>query len=159
MVSNQEKFFYGIGASANGIKTDAFTYFLLFFYSNIIGLSPGLSSLAIFIALCVDAVTDPLMGVISDRTNHKNGRRHPYFLLGILPMSLSYFMLFAINSDWGFSQTQLFLWMLIFTIFTRLGITLFDVPHRSLGSEMSQSYSERTSISVSYTHLTLPTKA
>ena len=120
MVSNQEKFFYGIGASANGIKTDAFTYFLLFFYSNIIGLSPGLSSLAIFIALCVDAVTDPLMGVISDRTNHKNGRRHPYFLLGILPMSLSYFMLFAINSDWGFSQTQLFLWMLIFTIFTRL---------------------------------------
>ena len=94
MVSNQEKFFYGIGASANGIKTDAFTYFLLFFYSNIIGLSPGLSSLAIFIALCVDAVTDPLMGVISDRTNHKNGRRHPYFLLGILPMSLSYFMLF-----------------------------------------------------------------
>ena len=146
MVTNQEKFFYGIGASANGIKTDAFTYFLLFFYSNIIGLSPGLSSLAIFIALCVDAVTDPLMGVISDRTNHKNGRRHPYFLLGILPMSLSYFMLFAINSDWGFSQTQLFLWMLIFTIFTRLGITLFDVPHRSLGSEMSQSYSERTSI-------------
>ena len=86
------------------------------------------------------------MGVISDRTNHKDGRRHPYFLLGILPMSLSYFMLFAINSDWGFSQTQLFLWMLIFTIFTRLGITLFDVPHRSLGSEMSQSYSERTSI-------------
>ena len=146
MVTNQEKFFYGIGASANGIKIDAFTYFLLFFYSNIIGLSPGLSSLAIFIALCVDAVTDPLMGVISDRTNHKNGRRHPFFLLGILPMSLSYFMLFAINSDWGFSQAQLFLWMLIFTIFTRLGITLFDVPHRSLGSEMSQSYSERTSI-------------
>jgi len=146
MITNQEKFFYGIGASANGIKTDAFTYFLLFFYSNIIGLSPGLSSLAIFIALCVDAVTDPLMGVISDRTNHKNGRRHPYFLLGILPMSLSYFMLFAIQSEWGLSQTQLFLWMLIFTIFTRLGITLFDVPHRSLGSEMSQSYSVRTSI-------------
>ena len=61
-------------------------------------------------------------------------------------MSLSYFMLFAIQSDWGLSQTQLFLWMLIFTIFTRLGMTLFDVPHRSLGSEMSQSYSERTSI-------------
>ena len=46
----------------------SFTFFLLFFYSNIIGLNPGLAGLAIFIALCFDAVTDPLMGTISDNT-------------------------------------------------------------------------------------------
>ena len=142
----KEKFFYASGAVANGVKTDAFTFFLLFFYSNVIGLSPGLASLAIFIALMVDAFTDPLMGVISDRTRHKFGRRHPYFLLGMIPMGLSYFMLFSIQTSWELSQQYLFAWMLTFTMLTRLGMTIFEVPHRSLGSEMSRSYTERTSI-------------
>ena len=142
----KEKFFYASGAVANGVKTDAFTFFLLFFYSNVIGLSPGLASLAIFIALMVDAFTDPLMGVISDRTKHRFGRRHPYFLLGMIPMGLSYFMLFSIQTSWELSQQNLFLWMLTFTMLTRLGMTIFEVPHRSLGSEMSRSYTERTSI-------------
>ena len=145
-VKAREKFFYASGAVANGVKTDGFTFFLLFFYSNVIGLTPGLASLAIFIALMIDAFTDPLMGAISDRTNHRLGRRHPYFLLGIIPMGLSYFMLFSIQSSWQLSQQQLFFWMLAFTALTRLGMTIFDVPHRSLGSEMSRSYTERTSI-------------
>ena len=145
-IQNTEKFFYSSGAIANGVKTDAFTFFLLFFYSNVIGLTPGLASLAIFIALLVDAFTDPLMGVISDRTKHSLGRRHPYFLLGMIPMSLSYFMLFSIQTSWELSQQLLFLWMLTFTMLTRLGMTIFEVPHRSLGSEMSRSYTERTSI-------------
>ena len=145
-IQNKEKFFYSSGAIANGVKTDAFTFFLLFFYSNVIGLTPGLASLAIFIALLVDAFTDPLMGVISDRTKHSLGRRHPYFLLGMIPMSLSYFMLFSIQTSWELSQQLLFLWMLTFTMLTRLGMTIFEVPHRSLGSEISRSYTERTSI-------------
>ena len=83
-ITAKEKFYYSSGAIANGVKSDAFTFFLLFFYSNVIGLTPGLASLAIFIALIIDAFTDPLMGVISDRTKHKLGRRHPYFLLGMI---------------------------------------------------------------------------
>jgi GPH family glycoside/pentoside/hexuronide:cation symporter len=146
MIQTKEKFLYASGAVANGVKTDGFTFFLLFFYSNVIGLSPALASLAIFIALLIDAFTDPIMGAISDRTNHRLGRRHPYFLLGIIPMGLSYFMLFSIQSSWDLTQQQLFFWMLAFTAMTRLGMTVFDVPHRSLGSEMSRSYDERTSI-------------
>lgn len=146
MIQTKEKFLYASGAVANGVKTDGFTFFLLFFYSNVIGLSPALASLAIFIALLIDAFTDPVMGAISDRTNHRLGRRHPYFLLGIIPMGLSYFMLFSIQSSWDLTQQQLFFWMLAFTAMTRLGMTVFDVPHRSLGSEMSRSYDERTSI-------------
>ena len=107
-IQAKEKFFYASGAVANGVKADAFTFFLLFFYSNVIGLTPGLASLAIFIALIVDAFTDPIMGVISDRTKHRLGRRHPYFLLGIIPMGLSYFMLFSIQSSWDLSQQYLF---------------------------------------------------
>ena len=144
MLTNTFKINYSIGAVANGIKTDTFTFFLLFFYSNIIGLNPGLAGLAIFIALCFDAVTDPLMGTISDRTNSKYGRRHPYMMISFMPMSLGYILLFAPRQDWDMSQNDLFLWMTIFTIITRIGMTLFDIPHRAFGGEVTKDYEERT---------------
>ena len=95
MLTNQFKINYSVGSIANGIKTDTFTFFLLFFYSNIIGLNPALAGTAIFIALCVDAVTDPFMGTISDRTNTSFGRRHPYMFFSFIPMSIGYILLFA----------------------------------------------------------------
>ncbi|MEK9649810.1 MAG: MFS transporter [Gammaproteobacteria bacterium] len=140
------KLFYGIGAFANGVKTDAFTYFLLFFYANVVGLAPALASLAILIALMVDAFTDPLMGLISDRTSTKYGKRHPFFLLAVMPVSLSFYLLFSINTVSGWTQSELFIWILTFTILTRLGMTMFEVPHRAFGAEISSSYTQRTSI-------------
>ena len=144
MLTNQFKINYSVGSIANGIKTDTFTFFLLFFYSNIIGLNPGLAGTAIFIALCVDAFTDPLMGTISDRTNSSFGRRHPYMFISFIPMSLGYIFLFAPRQDWDMSQSDLFVWMTIFTILTRIGMTLFDIPHRSFGGEITKNYNERT---------------
>ena len=144
MLSNKFKVNYSIGAVANGVKTDTFTFFLLFFYSNIIGLNPGLAGSAIFIALCIDAVSDPLMGTISDRTNSSLGRRHPYMFISFIPMSLGYILLFAPRQGWNMSQTDLFLWMTVFTVLTRLGMTLFDIPHRAFGGEVTKDYQERT---------------
>ena len=144
MLTNKFKINYSIGSVANGIKTDTFTFFLLFFYSNIIGLKPSLAGLAIFIALCVDAITDPLMGTISDRTKSSLGRRHPYMLISFIPMSLGYVFLFAPRQDWDMSQNDLFVWMTIFTILTRIGMTLFDIPHRAFGGEVTKNYKERT---------------
>ena len=144
MLSNKFKINYSIGSVANGIKTDTFTFFLLFFYSNIIGLNPGLAGSAIFIALCIDAITDPLMGTISDRTNSSLGRRHPYMFISFIPMSIGYILLFAPRQGWDMSQTDLFLWMTVFTVLTRLGMTLFDIPHRAFGGEVTKDYQERT---------------
>jgi len=144
MLTNSFKFNYSIGAVANGIKTDTFTFFLLFFYSRVIGLDPLLSGTAIFLALLVDSVTDPLMGTLSDRTKSKLGRRHPFMLLSFIPVSIFYILLFTPKIEWGLSQTQLFLWMLVCTTFTRVGMTLFEVPHRSFGAEIIKNYEERT---------------
>jgi len=144
MLTNKFKFNYSIGSVANGIKTDTFTFFLLFFYSSVIGLEPGLAGLAILIALVIDAVTDPLMGTISDRTNTKYGRRHPYMMISFIPMSLGYILLFAPRQDWDMSQNDLFIWMTLFTVLTRLGMTLFDIPHRAFGGEVTKNYEERT---------------
>jgi len=144
MLSNKFKINYSIGSVANGVKTDTFTFFLLFFYSNIIGLNPGLAGSAIFIALCIDAITDPLMGTISDRTNSSLGRRHPYMFISFIPMTLGYIFLFTPRQGWDMSQTDLFLWMTVFTVLTRLGMTLFDIPHRAFGGEVTKDYQERT---------------
>ena len=144
MLTNSFKFNYSIGAVANGIKTDTFTFFLLFFYSRVIGLDPLLAGTAIFIALLVDSVTDPLMGTISDRTRSRLGRRHPFMFAAFIPASIFYVLLFTPKIEWGLSQSHLFIWMLVCTTFTRVGMTLFEVPHRSFGAEIIKNYEGRT---------------
>ena len=146
MLSNKFKFQYSVGAVANGIKTDMFTFFLLFFYSRVIGLDPLLASLAIGAALIIDSITDPLMGTISDRTNTRLGRRHPYMMLSFIPVSVFYILLFTPKPDWDLSQNQLFWWMFVCASFTRIGMTLFEVPHRSFGAEITKDYIERTKL-------------
>ena len=146
MITTALKRNYAIGNAANGVKTDMFTFFLLFFYTNIAGLEPALAGFAILIALCVDAVTDPLMGTITDRTNSRWGRRHPYMFFSFIPISIGYVLLFLPNPSWDVSQSALFAWMVSFTIMTRVGMTFFDIPHRGLGAELSKDYEERVSI-------------
>jgi len=146
MISTALKRNYATGAAANGVKTDMFTFFLLFFYTNIAGLEPALAGLAILVALCVDAVTDPLMGTITDRTNSRWGRRHPYMFVSFIPLTIGYILLFIPNPSWDVSQTGLFLWMVSFAVLTRVGMTLFDIPHRGLGAELSKDYEERALI-------------
>ena len=146
MLTTKFKFNYSIGGIANGIKTDTFTFCLLFFYSRVIGLDPLLASSAIALALLIDSFTDPIMGVISDRTNSKFGRRHPFMFVSFIPISIFYVLLFSPQSDWELTQNQLFWWMFLCATLTRVGMTLFDVPHRSLGAEITKDYDERTKL-------------
>jgi Na+/melibiose symporter-like transporter len=64
--------------------------------------------------------------------------------ISFIPMSLGYIFLFAPRQDWDMSQNDLFVWMTIFTILTRIGMTLFDIPHRAFGGEVTKNYEERT---------------
>jgi Na+/melibiose symporter-like transporter len=59
-------------------------------------------------------------------------------------MSIGYILLFAPRQDWDMTQNDLFLWMTLFTIITRIGMTLFDIPHRAFGGEITKNYEERT---------------
>ena len=86
---------YGIGSIADGVKNVAFNAFLVLYYTTVLGLPGTLSGLAIFIALCVDAITDPLVGSISDNFRSRWGRRHPFMLFAALPMALCLFSLFS----------------------------------------------------------------
>ena len=135
---------YGIGQAAEGMKNAVFGYFLLFYFSQLLGLPASLAGLSVLIALGVDAITDPLMGSISDRWKSSLGRRHPFMYASAAPLALTFFVLFAPPT--GLSVFGLFVWMTIFGILARVSMTLFHVPHQALGAELSTDFGERTSI-------------
>lgn len=135
---------YGVGGAAGGIKNNGFDYVLLLFYSQVLGL-PGLwVAAAIWIALIVDAVSDPIVGYWSDNLRSKMGRRHPFLYAAAFPAAIAYF--FVWNPPTGLEGQSLFAWLLTLTIIVRVGYTLFEVPSLSLSAELSQDYDVRTSL-------------
>ncbi|MEM7408602.1 MAG: MFS transporter [Myxococcota bacterium] len=138
------KLAYGIGQMVDGIPTGAIETFLFFYYTQVLGLSGTLAGLAILIALVFDAITDPWIGALSDATESRSGRRHPFLFASVVPLPLCFVALFVPPAE--LTGPALFGWLLCFAVGVRLSLTLFSVPHMSLGAELSEDYAERTRI-------------
>lgn len=135
---------YGAGQIASAMKTVLFGLFSLYFYTTVLGLSGTLVGIASALGLVWDAAIDPLIGAISDRTRSAFGRRHLFMLVGSVGMGPSFWMFFSPPA--GLSQTALFAWLLGANFLVRTTMSIFCIPYYALGSEMSQDYDERTSI-------------
>jgi len=138
---------YGVGQMSQGVKDTAFQSFVVFYFSQVLGMPAIMAGFAALIALLFDAITDPLMGDISDNWHSKWGRRHPFMIAAVIPFPISLYMLFS--PPVGLDPQGLFLWLLGWSIVVRILLTMFNVPHNALGAELSQDYQERTKI-VSY---------
>ena len=138
------KFWYGLGQLAEGVKNTAFSFFLVFYFNQVLGLSGTLAGTAIFIALVFDAVSDPVAGSLSDRLRSRWGRRHPFMYASAAPLAVTFCLLF--NPPPGLGQWGLFGWLLCFAILVRASMTLYHVPHLALGAELTDDYSERTTV-------------
>lgn len=136
---------YGFGSVASGVTETGFNYFLLIFYSQVIGLDARLVGLAVTIALLFDAVSDPIVGYWSDNLRSRWGRRHPFMYAAAVPVSVSYLLLWNPPMAWG--QEQLFWYLLALSILIRTFITFFETPSAALTPELSSDYDERSSIS------------
>lgn len=135
------KLYYGFGAVANGAKANGFSYLLLFYYSQVIGLRADLVSLGILIALIFDAVSDPLIGYISDNFHSRWGRRHPFMYLSAIPVSIAYYFIWAPPD---LDQTTLFIYFVAMAVTIRTLITFYEVPATALVSELTDDYDQRT---------------
>ncbi len=135
---------YGTGAVADGVKTAVFNSFLLFYYTGVLGLPGSLAGAALFVAMCFDAVSDPLVGYLSDHTRSRWGRRHPYMYAAALPMGVSIYLLLAPPA--GLGHAALFAWMTSLSICVRVALTLHMIPRSALVPELTYNYDERTSI-------------
>ena len=83
------KLSYGVGQLSDGIKQSSFTTFLFFYYNQVLALSGTLAGLAVGIALVFDAITDPMVGSVSDNWRSKLGRRHPFMFLAAAPRGIA----------------------------------------------------------------------
>jgi len=118
--------------------------YLLKYYTEIIGLQASLAGLALSLSVVWDAVSDPLMGSISDRTRSRWGRRRPYLFLGGIFLSLSVLVLFSPPQlD---SQTGKFLYLLFAYVLVNTAMTVLSVPHIALGGELTFLRDDRTSV-------------
>lgn len=135
---------FGIGAHGEGALGGAANIFLLFYYNHVLGLSGSLAGAALGAAIVVDAVTDPLVGSLSDGTRSGWGRRHPFMYASLLPTAAFVYLLF--NPPTGLDPIPLFLWLAVMASGSRAAMTLFSVPHMSLGAELSTDYDERTTL-------------
>jgi len=143
-VSIGRKVAYGFGSVAFGVKSNGFDYFFLIFYSQVMGVSAYLVSLALMIALIVDALSDPLIGYLSDNTRSRWGRRHPFMYAAAIPVSVAYY--FVWNPPSGLEGDALFPYIVTLAILVRTLITVYEIPSSSLVAEMSDDYDERTSM-------------
>lgn len=137
------KLLYGVGAIAYGIKENGYSTFLLLFYNQVIGLPAATVGLVIGVALFFDAMIDPLIGILSDRTRTRWGRRHPWLYASALPIALSWLLLWYPPHG---SQTTILAWLLVTAVFTRAMVATNEVPSYALAPELSRDYHERTSV-------------
>jgi len=135
---------YAFGQVSEALYNTGFAVFLIFYYQQIIGVSGTLTGLAMFVSLIFDAVLDPVIGAVSDRTRTRWGRRHPFIVLAAVPLACFFFALFNPPAD--LSPLQAFLWLTLFLILARATMSCFALPLTALGAEMARDYAQRSTL-------------
>lgn len=112
----------------------------------ILNVGLGISAILVGVAQMVprfwDAVTDPIMGHISDNTRGRWGRRRPYIFFGGIAVSISFVAMWSVPRDWD--GTAQFWYFLAMSLVFYTAVTMFEIPHGALGMEMTDDYHERT---------------
>jgi Na+/melibiose symporter-like transporter len=132
-----------IPSTARSVKDNGFSYFLLLYYNQVLGLPAGWVGSAILTALVVDAFSDPIVGYTSDNLHSRLGRRHPFMYASAVPVALAYFFLW---NPPALGHRALFVYLIVLAILVRTTITLFEIPNSSLVAELTDDYDERTTM-------------
>ncbi len=135
---------YGAGGMPYSIKDLAFVNFVLFYYTQVVGLSGTQTGFVLMIAMMWDAISDPIIGSFSDNFRSRWGRRHPFMAVGGIPLALTFLALFFPPMHWD--STGKFWWLLITCLLLRTFLTIYILPHTSMAPELSDEYQERSSI-------------
>jgi GPH family glycoside/pentoside/hexuronide:cation symporter len=135
---------YGVGELGVSLALSSIGSFLMFFYSDVAGLGIAAAGLVKGAGRVWDAINDPAVGYLSDRTRSRFGRRRPWFAIAAVPLGLAVGA--AFSPPEGLSQTGLLLWMLAAYLVADTCFTLFQAPFYALGAELSDDALERTSI-------------
>ena len=137
---------YGASGAVYAVKEAAYTMFVLLFYTQVLGLSGSITGLIIAASLIWDAISDPLVGTMSDRVRSRLGRRHPFMYFSILPMGLGFIGLFAPPAFVVESQAYLTGWLLFWSLWVRTFITSYSIPSLAHSTDITSDYQGRSQV-------------
>lgn len=136
-----QKVIYGLGAFVNNLLASAIGGMVIVLNLGL-GMNPALVGLVSALPRLTDALTDPLMGYISDNTNTRWGRRRPYIFLGAIAVGVIFALLWQLPADK--TQTFYFWYFLVGSLIFYLAYTMFATPWVAMGYELTPDYHERT---------------
>ena len=134
---------FGVGMLANQMFPASLAIFMVVLVQSL-GFPGWMWSIVYFLPRLLDAVTDPIMGFISDNTKSRWGRRRQYVIIGGLVMGIAFAIMWQLYASNGinYNFTYFLIWSFVFYI----GLTIFSVPYVAIGYEMSDDFHERTQI-------------
>jgi GPH family glycoside/pentoside/hexuronide:cation symporter len=143
-VSLKEKIGYSFGDTASNLFFQTFIFFLLYFYTDVVGIPAASVAIIFLIGRIWDAVNDPMMGMIADRTNTKFGKFRPYLLYGALPFGILGFIMFITPN---ISMQGKVIYAFITYNLMMMMYTVINVPYSALMGVISPNAQERTVVS------------
>ena len=134
--------YYGSASTAFGIKNNAFSYLLLPFTTQVLGMPGYVAASALGVAMIWDAVSDLVLGHWSDKTSSRLGRRHPFMYAALILLPLSFWGMF--NPVIELTEELQFWYVLVFAIMIRTATTLVEVPSAAQLPELESQYERRS---------------
>ncbi|MBD2091711.1 MFS transporter [Microcoleus sp. FACHB-1515] len=148
-LSLSTKLAYGAGDAGAGITVTILTFSLMVFFTNVAGLDPRTAGSILAIGKVFDAINDPIVGFLSDRTKSRWGRRHSWMILGAIPFGIFFFLQWIVprfSDNPATNQTALFWYYVAISILFNTAFTAVNLPYTALTPELTQDYHERTSL-------------
>ena len=142
-LTNRVRAGYGIGDYAICLYWSGIGLYLLYFYTDLVGISPILAGWIYALGIGWDAITDPFMGYLAERTKTKMGSYRPFIYYGSIPLALSFVLLFWVPP---FEGTALFLFLILVNLIHRSCFTIVSVPYSSLTARITNDSNERTKL-------------
>ncbi len=139
-----QKIGYGVGAVVTIISVNSLMQLTGLFYIDLLKISPILMGFAVALPRVWDAISDPLVGNLSDNSRSRFGRRLPYILIGGILVGVTFALIFMVPRDW--SKDAIFAYFLVTCLIFYTAVTIYSVPHGALGLEMTNDYHERTRV-------------
>ena len=134
---------YSVAAMGGGLCYVLFYSYFIFFLTNFAGVNPAWAGSISLIVVIWDAVTDPVIGYLSDRVRSSSGRRRPFILYGIIPWIASVALMFVTVQ---LGEVGKFVFYLLIALVFWTAYTIVMVPYNALGAELTENYSERASL-------------
>lgn len=140
----KEKLAYGLGDTASNFYLQAFNLFLFYYYTDVFGLPPAAVGTMMLFTRLLDAVTDPLMGIVADRTRTRWGAYRPFLRWVAIPYGIAGYVMFL---DPGFGLAGKLAFAYVTYSLTWLAYTAINIPYSALMGVMSPVSAERTTLS------------